>query len=526
MQTLNRTKNTGRNIVWGFAAKAVSLLAPFVTRTFLIYRLGAEYLGISSLYTSVLTVLSLAELGFATAVVYGMYKPIAEGDVHQVAAYLNYLKVMYRYVGGVIVALGLAMLPLLGFLVRGEWPADVDMQIAFLIYLGNTAIGYFLFAYKQSLLNAYQRNDVVSRMNMVVQVIQCALQVAVLVLAPNFYAYALALPVCTVAGNILLAKATDRLLPEYSDRSLAKQRLETGRRVGMRRQVAGLVFTRICMVTRDSLDAVFISAFIGLSAVACYSNYFVIMNGLLGILLVFATSMTAAVGNSVAVETREKNFNDLRLFMFIYAAISIVIAACLLACFQPFMLIWVGEGLMLPFGVVVLLVAYFYVRTMGDMQWVYVDAAGLWWEQRWRTLAEVVANVVLNFALVQVWGIYGVVAGTLTSLFFIDFIYGSHVAFKFYFGLEKARAYYLDHAWYLAAAIAVCAATYLVAGIVPDGGFFWLAVKAAVSLLCSSALLVVVFCRTARFKRAVAFARRMLFPGPKKGSGSSDAHAD
>ena len=212
--------------------------------------------------------------------------------------------------------------------------------------------------------------------------------------------------------------------------------------------------------------------------------------------------------------------------MFVYAVISIVIAACLLACFQPFMLFWVGEGLLLPFGVAVLLVAYFYVRTMGDMQWVYVNATGLWWEQRWRTLAEVVANIVLNLVLVQVWGIYGVVAGTLASLFLIDFVYGSHVAFKCYFGLEGARAYYLDHAWYLAVAIAVCAATHLVAGLVPDGGIFWLAVKASVSLLCSSALVLVAFCRTARFKRAIAFAKRLLFRGPRKSSDPNDACAD
>ena len=375
MQVLDRKQNTKRNIAWGFAGKAVSLLAPFVTRTFLIYCLGAEYLGISSLYTSVLAVLSLAELGFTTAIVYSMYKPIAEGDIRQVAAWLNHLKVIYRCVGGVILALGLAMLPLLGFLAHGEWPADVNMQTAFLIYLGNSVIGYFLFAYKQSLLNAYQRNDVVSRVNMAIQVTQCAVQVVLLVLAPNFYAYALALPVCTIASNILLARATDRLLPEYSERSLKKQRLEAGQRAGMHRKVAGLVFARICMATRDSLDAIFISAFIGLSAVACYSNYFVIVSGLLGVLSVFGTSMTAAVGNSVAVETKEKNFDDLRLFMFAYAIISIVIAACLLACFQPFMLLWVGEGLMLPFGVAVLLVAYFYVLTMGDMQWMYSTSA-------------------------------------------------------------------------------------------------------------------------------------------------------
>ena len=510
MQVFDRTRNTRRNIVWGFAGKAVSVLGPFVTRTFLIYCLGAEYLGISSLYTSILSVLSLAELGFSTAVVQGMYKPVADGDVRQVAAYLNYFKIVYRWVGVAILAMGLVILPLLGFLVRGAWPADVDMQLAFLSYLGNTVIGYFMFAYKQSLLNAYQRVDIANKVGMLMLACQCTLQVVLLVAAPNFYTYALALPICTIASNLLIARMTDRLLPEYSDQSLRTLKLGREERADMRKKVAGLVFSQMCSATRDSLDNVFISAFIGLTAVACYSNYFVVMSGLLGVLGVFSASMTAAVGNSVAVESKEKNFEDLRLFVFLYAIPSIVFAACLLSCYQPFMVLWVGEALTLPFGLAVLMAIYFYVRTMGDMRTVYVNATGVWWELRWRALAETIANVVLNIVLVQLMGLYGVVLATIISLFTINFVYGSHLVFKYYFGLEKARKYYQDHALYLGVAVAVCAVTCLVVGLIPDGGVVQLLLKAVVALLCSSALLLVVFARTARFKRALEFVRRVF----------------
>ena len=510
MQTLDRTKNTKRNIIWGFFNKAVTLLGPFVTRTFLIYCLGADYLGISSLYTSILQVLSLAELGFASAVVYSMYKPVAEGDVGQVAMFLNYFRVVYRWVGVSILVMGLCLLPLLGFFVEGEWPSDVNMQIAFLIYLANTVISYFLFAYKQSLLNAYQRNDVVSKVNVLVLFVQYGLQCVLLVMMSNFYAYAVVLPLCTIAGNFLTAWITKRILPEYSERSLRKLKLDREARAGVRKRVAGLVFQQVCAVTRNSLDNVIISAFIGLTAVACYSNYFVVMSGIHGVMSVLGTSMTAAVGNSVAVESKEKNTEDLRLFVFLYAMISIVASSCLLACYQPFMNLWVGADLTLPFGVAVLMVAYFYVLTMGDMRSVYVNATGIWWELRWRALAEAIANIVLNLVLVQVLGLYGVVLATLLSLFFVNFVYGSHLVFKFYFGFDKARAYYTDHAIYLVVGIVVCAIAFAVTSLVPSGGALLLLAKALVSAVCSSVLLLAAFVWTRRFRRAFGFAKHVL----------------
>ena len=514
MQELNRTRNTKRNIVWGFANRAVTILGPFVTRTFLIQCLGIDYLGINTLYVSIMQILSLAELGFATAVVYGMYKPVAEGDIRQVAAYLNFFKSVYRWVGLIILVAGLVLMPFLGYLVTGSWPDDVGMQAAFAIYLVNTVISYFLYAYKQSLLNAYQRNDAVSKVNLAFMLAQYALQVGVLVVWPNFYAYAVVYPVCTIGSNVAAALATRRLLPEFSDRSLGSEKLSGERRAAIRKQVAGLLFQQICYVTRNSFSSMAISMFIGIAAVACYDNYFVIMNGLNAFLTVLGTSMTAAVGNSVAVESKEKNFNDLRLFVFLYSLLSIGVAASLISVYQPFMRIWVGDELMLGFEIPVLMTLYFYVRTMGDMRAVYVNATGIWWEQRWRALFEGIGNLVLNFTLVQFFGVAGVVMGSLISLFFLNFVYGSHLAFKFYFGLDKARLYYIDHLIYLGVGALVCVTTYAIVSFIPEGGLVMFCAKLAAAIVCAGALLLLAFFWTKRFKNAFRFVKRAVF---KKG---------
>ncbi len=510
MADLQRTVNAKRNIIWALITKVLMIAGPFVIRTIFIQKLGAEYLGLSGVYTSILQVLNLTELGFGTAVSYSMYKPVAEGDVRQVAAYLNYFKGVYRKVGLAILGMGLVILPFLQYFINDPCPPDVNLYLGFALYLGNSVLSYFLFAYKQSLLAAYQRNDAISKVAMVVVSLQYVLQIAVLLLVPNFYLYVLVIPLCTMLANLLTAAATNRLLPEYSEASLKAVRPTDEERAGVRQRVKGLMLQQLVGVSRNSLDNLFISAFIGLIAVAAFGNYFVVMSGLVGVLTTIIGAITSVVGNSVATESKEKNFADCRLFCFIYAMVAIVCSACLISLYQPFIVIWVGEELLLGIEVPLLLTIYFYVLSMGDIRSVYLNASGIWWELRWMRVAEAVANVVLNLIFVQLLGIAGVVLGTVLSLFFINFVGNSCLVFKHYFGTDKLKPFFADHALYALVALAVCAATYGVCSFIPDGGLvLWLA-KALVALVVSGVLLLVIFGRTKRFKEAWAFAKRVL----------------
>lgn len=145
---IERTKNSARNIRWGIIQKLAQSLGPFVVRTVLIYVMGAEYAGLNSLFTSILSVLSLTELGFSQAIVYSMYKPVAEGDKEKICALLNIYKRAYHVIGYVILGIGCAIIPLIPFLISGDVPAGINLYILYIIYLLNTVISYFLFAYK------------------------------------------------------------------------------------------------------------------------------------------------------------------------------------------------------------------------------------------------------------------------------------------------------------------------------------------------------------------------------------------
>ena len=157
-----KTANAVRGVAAGFIFRIISMLFPFIIRTVILMKLGEEYIGLSGLFTAVLNVLNLAELGFTTAIVFSMYKPIADDDTATIKALLNAYRKIYRIVALIVLATGLCTMPFLKYLIKGSYPTDINLYALFAIYLANTVIGYSFFAYKSSLLTAHQRMDVQS----------------------------------------------------------------------------------------------------------------------------------------------------------------------------------------------------------------------------------------------------------------------------------------------------------------------------------------------------------------------------
>ncbi len=462
---LNRTQNTIRNTAFGLLNKVVTILGPFLVRTVFIKVLGVDYLGLNSLFTSILSVLSLTELGFSSAIVFSMYKPIAEDDAQTINALLYFYRRVYACVGTIILGLGLLLVPFLEYFIRdSEYPGDVNLTLIYLVYLFNTVISYFLFAYLQVLISAHQREDLVSRVNIVISLVVYILQISMLLGVKNYYAYLLTLPILTIANNLRTAYITRKHFPQYR----AKGKLDPSIKKDIKEKVSGIVVQKLCGMTRNSLDSIFISRFIGLVDVGIYNNYYYIMNAILGIMSVFTTAMTAGVGNSIAMESTEKNYKDMTRLNFGYMWIGGWFTICLLCLYQPFMKLWVGEELLFPFGVVPLLCMYFYVLKMGDIRSVYDTAKGLWWYNRYRAIAEAIANLVLNLTLVIFFGIYGVIAATLLSLFFINFCYGSQIIFKYYFKEQSFWEYFRYHGMYALVTMVVGTVTFFLCSLLGD----------------------------------------------------------
>lgn len=501
--TYNKTKNATRGIAAGLINRIVTLVLPFIVRTLLIKYIGIEYAGLNGLYSSILQVLNIAELGFSGAVVYSMYKPIAENDETTICALLNFYRSIYKIIGIGICTAGLIALPFLPQLINGTPPAGANIYILFLLYLLATSVSYLLYGYKISLLNAYQRVDMIQHIGTIITLLTSVLQILVIVLFDNFYFYVTIIPLLAIVRNIITSCIVDRLFPQYKCRG--KISLELKRDI--KKKVTGLSIQKICAVSRNGVTNIFISTFISLEVVGIYNNYYMIFGSLTGILAIVPLSMTAGMGNYVQTASIDDNHKALQKFNLLYMIISTVCAVCLFSLYQPFMEIWMGKEYMFDYSTVILLVVYFYMLKIGDIRSIWVDAVGLYWEIRWRAVLEAGLNLVLCYIFVRIWGVNGLIAGTLISLFLVNFLYSSSITFKYYFGSNKLISYYFTQIFHLCMMVGICAVCfYLFARIEGMAGITNLWVKMAyrftLSVVLSVAVVLAVFHRTKTYKEA------------------------
>ena len=503
-----RILNVRRNILYDLLQFVVSLVLPFAVRTVLIYRFGVEYLGLSSLFASILGVLSLMELGFGTAVTFSLYKPAADGDIDLMCAYLTHYRRIYRIVGLAILVAGLVVMPFLESFVRdASPPGGLDLRVCYLIYLADAVVSYWLYGYMAVVPTAFQRKDVLSRIDIVMALLACVARVFALVLGSSFYPYLLVAPAITVVRNLVIAREVRRRYPGIEcmgDLGLEKRR-------DLRRRVYGVLVKRLSDVSRNGIDSLCISAFVGLSMTGRYSNYYYVMSGVLTLGIMVCRSMVPSVGNSVATESVEKNYADMRVFDFVFMAFVGWATACMACLYQPFMRLWVGEGGTLGLPIVAGFCAYYYILEAGAIQWAYHQGAGLWWECRFAMVGEAVANVTLNVLLCGLWGVGGVVAATVLSVSVTNFVLFPRVLFVNYFRNGKLREYWADHGAYAAVA-AVCALTSwaVCEGLLPAVGFACLFARLALCTALCVGVNWLVWHRSERFAAAIALAKRVV----------------
>lgn len=220
MAKIERTKNAARNIIFGIALKSYQIIVPFLMRTAMIYLMGVQYLGLNSLFTSILQVLNLAELGVGSAMVYSMYKPIAKDDNETICALMKLYRTYYRVIGLIIAIIGCVLTPFVPKLISGDIPEGLNLYILYLLNLGATVLSYWLFAYKNSILQAYQRTDVVSKVTLVTSTIQYILQLLILWIFKNYYLYIIVMLVTQAITNILTAVAANILYPQFNPRGM------------------------------------------------------------------------------------------------------------------------------------------------------------------------------------------------------------------------------------------------------------------------------------------------------------------
>lgn len=420
---LDRTHNAKRNIVWGVLNKIITIVFPFVIRTVIIYRLGVNYVGLNSLFTSILSTLSLAELGFDTAIVTIMYKGVASNNEENLCTLLAFIRKAYYIVGTVIFFLGILCIPFLEYTINdpASIPTNINLQFLFILFLTNTVISYFFGGYKICLLQAYQRLDVISNINSISTILCSVVQIIILFYTGNYYLFILVKIIQSILINVYIYYyATNHFRNIVPKGKPSKTQYD-----GLKKTLSGTFLSRVGSILSVTFDNIIISSFLGLTVLACYSNYSYISSSLMSFLIIVYNSLQAGIGNSLALESKEKNYKDLLKFSFIYNWIVGWTSICLLFLFQPFISLWVGSDLLLPDIVVVMIVLNYYVVLCGGIQGTYKNAMGIWWEDRYRCLIGGLFNLILNVLMVLILRKYGslyALAGVVLSTTISDLL--------------------------------------------------------------------------------------------------------
>ncbi len=479
--------NASKGITWGVANIIVNLLFSFVSRTAIVFFLGIEYVGLNSLFASILQVLNFTELGLGSALVYCMYKPMAEHDTVAVNSLLLFYKKCYSVIGTVVLGLGILLIPFLGELVNGVLPDDINLVVLYILNLINTVIGYYLFSYKISILNALQRTDISSKIKICVTLLQNVAQVIILLVWKSFYIYFCVTIFGTVCYNLLSAWTVKRKYSDYK----AEGKLDLHYKQTIKRKVAGVVCQKLGSVILISADSIIISSFLGLQVLGKYNFYYYIISALIQLIGACNVAIIPIIGNYIVLKSVKDSFKLFKKIECIYMFVLVFLCGCLTGIYQTFMYLWIGKENVFSLDMVFLFIIYFYAYRMADPLGIYLEAAGMWWEIRFVPLIVATINLITNVFLVNLIGIQGVLISTIISLLFIDFPSKTYILFKHYFkDMRNMRGYLFEKGFNVICCIVICIVIYISTGIFGTkiGGLF---IRGIISVGISVAMLFI-----------------------------------
>lgn len=492
----SRTAYAKRNINAGMASQIINVLLSFICRTVFVYSLGANYLGLGGLFTNILNVFSMADLGFSTAMIYSMYKPVVERNEKEIVALMTFYKKIYRIIAGVILVIGLGLIPFLDKIIN----LDTEIQhvtFYYLLYLSNAVVSY-LCVYKTSILRANQEAYILNVVQAVITVIRYTVQIIVLLIFSNYTLYLVIQTIGTLLVNIVGAHLAEKRYPFIKQEGILSD--DKKREIGD--NVKSLTCFKIGSVLLTNIDNILISTIVGTVWVGLYSNYVLIENSIKGFVSIIFNGLTASVGNLVVKEKKEKQIkmfytmNFLTWWCYCFCTIAFIVM------FQPFIQFWVGEKYLLPFTTMLTICICFYVQGSVKIVEVFRETTGIFKQTKYVYLLASILNVIFSVILGKRFGLMGILLATIIARVLTHVWYEPFCLFRFF--QENVRKYFGKQLVYHIIFTICAIATYKVAGIVNFSiSILNLMIKGLICLIVPNMIIAIVFLQSEEYKEAI-----------------------
>lgn len=495
MKQRSRTENSIINSAMSIVTQVLTVVLNFAVKTVFIKMLSDEYLGVNGLFTNIITMLSLADLGIGIAIPYSLYKPLAKKDEHKINVLMNFYKKVYTIIGIAVLLIGLSLTPFLGLIIK-DIPKNVPhLSLIYILFVIHSASSYF-FVYKKFLIDSDQKGYITSRIIFTFSTLLSIIQIILLVTTKNYILFLLSSIILVIIQNIYISSKANKLYPfikNKTDEKLEKEDME-----GIKKNVSSLFIYKVGTVIMNGTDNIIISKFIGLIIVGFYSNYVLIINSITTVLNQIFNAITSSIGNLVVTTNKKRSkevYDNLNFANFwLYALFGV----CIIVLINPFINIWIGKKYVMGFSIVFLLVLNFYVLGMQSVTNSFRNAYGLFWIAKYRPIIMVIINIVISVVLVQFIGIEGVLIGTLISRLVTTAWLDPYIVHKYGFEISP-KSYYIDYLKYLVIFIAISIIFNYFVSMITINNIFILILIAILVVISVNVLLVLLFFKTSEF---------------------------
>lgn len=414
---MTRTLNSAKNLVTGIGISLVMTLLGFITRKIFVDAIGVEYLGLNGLLQNILGVMTLLEGGFATSVVYNMYKPLAQNNKPEILALLQLYKKVYRYIAGGVFLFGLCIYPFLDHFIEDASNLNY-LGTVYFIFLFNSLIQYFT-AYKWSLINASQQNYKLASINLCYQIVLSLSKIGILYYTENYILYLLIESACGIALNIAIVRKANKLFPyivnapKYTVKPEIKKNIISNMKALFLHSLGGYFM--------HSTDNIVMSAYLGVGIVGLYSNYTLLTTTIKSFTTQILNSFSESVGNLIASEGNDYAYNVFKTIFFVnFITISVPTIILALAS-QPFVKWWLGDNYVLSNWILAIILFNFFIDGMRTSALTFKTKAGIFNADKFTPLLQGIINLILSLILVKIWGLGGVLLATGISILSIGF---------------------------------------------------------------------------------------------------------
>ena len=501
----SRTKNVSRNMLVALICQFASLILNFVSRTVFVKTLGIDYLGVNGLFTNVLTVLSFAELGIGNAMIFSMYKPLAQEDTQKLASLMHLYKKAYQIIGTIVALVGLGVLPFLNVVIKDGSNVNESIEILYLLFLANSVVSYF-FVYKKSIIIADQKNYIVLLLTEGIHIIQIIIQIVFLLITRNYIVFLLIQIGCTFLGNIIASIVANKLYPFLKGKPKELDKVE---RKHIFKNVRALAVYKFGSVVLNGTDNILVSSLVGVTSVGLVSNYVLLNTACNSILGKVTEGFTASVGNLNAVADSQKQYDIFKKIFFITAWLYGFVTVALIVLGHKFVSLWIGPEYLVDSLTAIAIVLGFYVQGVHFAAYTYRTTLGLFTQAQITPLLAAIFNIVLSIILCNKIGLAGIFIATPISRLITTGTIDPILIYKKVFRKNPLK-YYSIYAGYMILFSGIAIICNYLCGLVALAGWLGLILQAVIVLFVFNILMLLIFGSNKMF-REILRSGLMLF---------------